>query len=281
MTMLAETVDIVIGVDTHKHTHTAALVTSTGALLEERTVTTDPRGYAEILGLACARGTHRAWAIEGTGSYGAGLTRFLEERGEQVIELDRPWRAKRRDGAKSDSIDAARAARDALSRTKLSAPRSGAQRAGLAVLLATRRSAVKASADAQRQLQAFVVAALEALAAMFRVGAVFRCSAWLLVSGSIRAGIQRRLPRPPCSARLPIASSSSPPRPRLTRERSRRLFAPFVRSFSKSPASAPSWQRQSCAHGRIPAGAGPKPPSPSSPAFPPSKHRPARPLATA
>ena len=85
-----------------------------------------------------------------------------------MIELDRPWRAKRRDGAKSDSIDAARAARDALSRTKLSAPRSGAQRAGLAVLLATRRSAVKASADAQRQLQAFVVAAPEALAAMFR-----------------------------------------------------------------------------------------------------------------
>jgi hypothetical protein len=169
MTMLSETVDVVIGVDTHKHTHTAAAVTAqTGAFLEERTVPTNPSGYGELLALADAVGGRRAWAIEGTGSYGAGLTRFLAERGERVIELDRPWRAKRRDGAKSDSIDALRAARDALSRTKLAAPRSGSERAVLAVLLAARRSAVQASTDARRQLQAFVVVAPEPLAARFR-----------------------------------------------------------------------------------------------------------------
>ncbi|MGH9045571.1 MAG: transposase [Acidimicrobiales bacterium] len=85
-----------------------------------------------------------------------------------MIELDRPWRSRRRDGAKSDSIDAVRAAREPLGRQKLAEPRSGTERAGLAVLLGARRSAVKASTDAQRQLQAFVVAAPETLAAMFR-----------------------------------------------------------------------------------------------------------------
>jgi transposase len=78
-----------------------------------------------------------------------------------VIELDRPERAKRRNGAKPDPLDAIRAAREALSRAKLGTPRGGGDRQALSVLLATRRSAVNASADAQRQLFSLVIAAPE------------------------------------------------------------------------------------------------------------------------
>ena len=99
------------------------------------------------------------WAIEGTGGYGAGLARLLATHGEWVVELDRPTRPARRHGAKSDPLDAVRAAREALGRAQLAQPRAGGQRAALGVLLAARRSAVAASTGAQRQLQALVVAA--------------------------------------------------------------------------------------------------------------------------
>jgi hypothetical protein len=169
MTMLAEIVDVVIGVDTHKHTHTAAVVMAgTGAAVAEATVATNPDGYLTLLDLAHAQGKLRAWAIEGTGGYGAGLTRFLLEAGEQVIEVDRPERARRRGGAKSDPLDAQRAAREALSRTQLAQPRARGQRAALSVLLVARRSAVEASGDAQRQLDALVVTAPEILRSRFR-----------------------------------------------------------------------------------------------------------------
>ncbi len=153
MTMLAELVDVVIGVDTHKHTHTAAVViAATGAVPEDLTVDTDPGGYAALVALADRHSRLRAWSIEGTGSFGAGLTRFLAARGELVIELDRPNRPARRNGAKSDPLDAVRAGREALAREHLAQPRAAGERAALAVLLAGRRSAVDASAVAQQQL---------------------------------------------------------------------------------------------------------------------------------
>lgn len=169
MTMLAERVEVVVGVDTHKHTHTAAVVTAaTGAVLEHTTQATDPVGYAALVAVADRHPGPRAWAIEGTGGYGAGLARHLAERGEVVIELDRPSRPARRNGAKSDPLDAVRAAREALARPHLAEPRAGGGRAALSVLLAARRSAVEASTTAQRQLHALVVAAPEALRARFR-----------------------------------------------------------------------------------------------------------------
>jgi len=169
MTMLAEVVDVVIGVDTHKHTHTAAVIdATTGAVLDERTVNTDPDGYAELVAMADRHSGLRAWSIEGTGGYGAGLTRHLNRGDELVIELDRPNRPARRNGAKSDPLDAVRAGREALARRHLAHPRTGGERAALSVLLAARRSAVDASTVAQRQLHALVVAAPEALRDRFR-----------------------------------------------------------------------------------------------------------------
>ena len=160
MNMLSEAVDVVIGVDTHKHTHTAAVVrAATGAEIEHRTEPATQAGYAELVAMADEHSTLRVWAIEGTGGYGAGLARHLSEHGEVVIELDRPKRPARRQGAKSDPIDAVRAARDALAREYLGQPRSGGQRAALSVLVTVRALAVDAAGDAQRQLQSLLVAA--------------------------------------------------------------------------------------------------------------------------
>ncbi|MBJ7450538.1 MAG: IS110 family transposase [Blastococcus sp.] len=169
MTMLTELVEVVIGVDTHKHTHTAAVVqAATGAVLAEVTVSADPDGYAELRALAEQHPGVRAWALEGSGGYGAGLARHLADHGELVIELDRPVRPKRRGGAKSDPIDAVRAARDALARTQLAQPKTGAERAALQMHLTARRAAVEAAADAQRQLHALVVTAPERVRGKFR-----------------------------------------------------------------------------------------------------------------
>lgn len=169
MSMLADRVDVVIGVDTHKFTHTAAVVVArTGAAIADRTVATDPDGYLELFELAQAHGDSRAWAIESTGGYGAGLTDFLVEAGELVIELDRPERPRRRGGAKSDQIDAIRAARDAMSREHLGQPRARGQRAALSALLAARRWAVEGSSAAQHQFHALIVTSPEVIRSRFR-----------------------------------------------------------------------------------------------------------------
>jgi transposase len=169
MTSLTDLADVVIGVDTHVRTHSAAVLDArTGAVLEESTVAATPDGYAELLEMLAEHAPGRVWAIEGTGSHGAGLSRFLTERGEVVVELDRPERPTRRHGAKSDPLDAVRAAREALSRERLGTPRAGGDRQALSVLLATRRSAVKAATVAQQQLFSLIVAAPESVRAKFR-----------------------------------------------------------------------------------------------------------------
>jgi transposase len=169
LTDLREVVDVVIGVDTHVHTHSAAVVDArAGGVLDEITVEATADGYAQLVEFADQHPVLRVWAIEGTGGHGAGLTRHLERREEVVVELDRPERAKRRNGAKSDPLDAVRAAREALSRTKLGTPRQGGDRQSLSVLLAARRSAVTACTKAQQQLFSLVIAAPEPIRARFR-----------------------------------------------------------------------------------------------------------------
>ena len=169
MPSLAEVVDVVIGVDTHKHTHTAAVVDAvTGGVLAEITVGTDAGGYDRLLAWAATHAQGRAWALEGAGGYGAGLARHLGAAGEQVVEVDRPARSARRHGAKSDSLDAARAAREALGRAHLAQVKSDGPRGQLAALMAARRSAVEAATLAQRQLHALVTTAPETLRAVFR-----------------------------------------------------------------------------------------------------------------
>ena len=188
LTDLREVVDVVIGVDTHVHTHSAAAVdTATGGVLDEITVEASTEGYAELVEFANNHATLRAWAIEGTGGHGAGLSRHLLEASEIVIELDRPKRAARRNGAKSDPLDAIRAAREALARPRSGTPRSGAERQALSVLLTARRSAINASTEAQQQVFSLVIAAPEPIRARFRgqkVAAMLNTAANLRVHSS-------------------------------------------------------------------------------------------------
>src|SRR4051794_34728880 len=102
--MLAEQVDYVIGVDTHRDQHALAVVVApTGAVVAQRSVAADARGYREAVRFAdrFARGA-RAWAIEGAGHYGAGFTRFLASQGEAVVEVSRSVRAERRGAGQKD-----------------------------------------------------------------------------------------------------------------------------------------------------------------------------------
>jgi transposase len=137
-------------------------------VLATTTVTAGPGGYAQLVALAESHGGLRGWAMEGSGGYGAGLARHLHDRGELVVELDRPVRPVRRAGAKSDVIDAERAARDALSRVRLAAPKTGPQRASLQMLLTARRATVAAASEAAQQLRALVITAPEPVRARFR-----------------------------------------------------------------------------------------------------------------
>jgi hypothetical protein len=164
MARLADQVDHVIGVDTHKASHTAAVVDATGRLVAHATVPADAFGHRRILAFGRTRAAgRRVWAIEGTGSFGAGLTTMLLEQGEWVVEIDRPARPARRTGAKSDELDAERAAREALSREHLAQPRRRGVREAIRVLLRTRQGAVVARTKAICHVKALVVTAPESL----------------------------------------------------------------------------------------------------------------------
>ena len=163
MTMLADGVEFVVGVDTHKQAHTAAMVDRLGGVGETFEFSADPSGYRGALGRVKAHRGVRVWAVEGTGSYGAGLTGFLQAAGEWVVEVERPGRPARRNGAKSDAIDAVRAARQVLASKDLIEPRRGGEREAVRVLLATRNGAVVARTKALNHLQALVVTAPERL----------------------------------------------------------------------------------------------------------------------
>lgn len=159
--MLADELDYVIGVDTHRDGHALAVVAAgSGALvLLEPWLAACPRGYRRLLALARRHGEgRRAFALEGTGSYGAGLARFLAGEGERVYEVERAGRAGRERG-KSDVLDALRAARGLLAQEQGCQPRAGGRRAALQALLRTREGAVGARRAALCQLRALIVTA--------------------------------------------------------------------------------------------------------------------------
>jgi transposase len=163
--MVADEVDYVVGVDTHLEEHVLAVVaTPSGAVVARRAVRANGRGYAAALRFAdeAAAGA-RVCAIEGTGSYGAGLARYLAGRGETVLEISRTPRAERRLRGKDDWLDAARTARAALASDTLALPRSGERREALRLLLIARRSAVDVRREALAQLRGVIVTAPDRL----------------------------------------------------------------------------------------------------------------------
>lgn len=169
MTMLADQVDVVIGADTHRDTHALALLSPAGTLLAATTVANSAAGFAAALAwLGDAIGQHSAAGagagsapaddsaparvvigVEGTRSYGAGLSRAFTAAGYRVVEVERPRRADRAGRGKSDPIDARLAGLAVLRMPadRITQPRADGAREGLRILLAARR-------DLRRQLVA-------------------------------------------------------------------------------------------------------------------------------
>ena len=125
-------VEWVVGGDTHRDWHDLAMTrAATGEIVCQLRIDATPRGYLAAVGWAREHAPgRRLWAIEGTGSYGAGLTRFLVGQGEQVVEAPRPARRDRR-GPKTDQLDAIRAARSALAGGRVATPRAAGKREGV------------------------------------------------------------------------------------------------------------------------------------------------------
>ncbi|WP_425280728.1 IS110 family transposase [Leucobacter coleopterorum] len=169
MTNIAEPCDIYAGVDTHADTHHAAVIDQNGKHLADAQFPTTPAGYVALTAFILMYGILVRVGIEGTSSYGAGLTRHLTSFGHHVIEVIRPNRQLRRMSGKSDPIDAYAAAKTALTETKQPTPKSGDGTVEqIRYLFAARRSAIKARTAAQVQLKSLLVTAPSLLRERFR-----------------------------------------------------------------------------------------------------------------
>jgi transposase len=152
--------EVILGVDTHLDCHVGVVIDALGRVQGTLSIATNAEGYQKLLDWALSFGClHRA-GVEGTGTYGAALTRVLEGRGVRVIEVNRPDRSRRRLRGKSDPTDAESAARSVLAGQAQALPKS---QSGLAEALRTlsvaRRSAVKAKTQAMNQLRSLLVSA--------------------------------------------------------------------------------------------------------------------------
>lgn len=154
--------DVYGGVDTHRDVHVAAVVDTAGRLLGCAPFGTDPAGYEQLESWLRSHGLVVGVGVEGTGSYGAGLTRHLTDAGVKVVEVNRPNRQLRRRRGKTDTVDAENAARAALGGDATTTPKHGnGPVEAIRMLGVVRRSAVKARAQSVNQLHALVVTAPE------------------------------------------------------------------------------------------------------------------------
>jgi transposase len=185
---------VVIGVDTHKHVHVAVALDDIGGRLDTRSFPADRGGYNELLdwaGSFCAK--KLIFAIEGTGSYGAGLTSAIRRRGLGVIEVLRTDRRDRRLRGKSDTLDAENAARSALNGTSTAVPKANdgvvemirqikvakdvAVKARTAAMISLKAVLVTADPELREQLQPLTKMALINRCAGLRPGPVVSVTA--------------------------------------------------------------------------------------------------------
>ena len=202
-------------------------MTSSAAALATTTAPANRAGYAELLAWAHALGQPVAWGVEGTGSYGVGLARFLTARGQRVLEVNRPDRAARRRRGKSDPVDA-----DAAARTVQAGEATGVPKAQdgvvemLRALRVARQTAVKARTQAINAIKALLVTApaelrepldglanpkLVAAAAALEPGTLTTPTAATMLA--LRGLAQRYSTWTPRSACSPAGWTSSPPGP--------------------------------------------------------------------
>lgn len=156
--------NLVLGVDTHKDFHHAALITQLGKRVDDQRFDATPDGYEELISWATDAGFVVVAGIEGTGSYGAGLTLRLQRRGIDVIDVIAPDKQSRRLRGKTDQLDAYSAARAVLAGLADTVPkvRTGFVEA-LRTLRTTRQMAVKQRTETINQLQGLLVSAPEEL----------------------------------------------------------------------------------------------------------------------
>ena len=152
MTMLAETVDAVIGIDTHRDSHEVEIADPAGRPIAAMRIGNDSAGCARLLAVIAKTvpGPRVAVSIEGSRSYGIGLARALAAAGLLVIECERPARKRRRGMGKSDPIDAHLAVLAALrlDTARVPVPRADGDREALRILLVARQE-IRAARNAQ------------------------------------------------------------------------------------------------------------------------------------
>ncbi|UKA56883.1 IS110 family transposase [Arthrobacter sp. FW306-2-2C-D06B] len=160
---------VIAGIDTHADTHHVAVISETGQHLADREFLAVGSGYRKIVEFIIGFGPVVAVGVEGTGSYGAELSRVLSREGIQVLEVMRPNRQGRRLKGKSDPLDAYQAAESALAGRGTATPkaRDGAVES-LRVLRSERSTAMRARVAVMNQIQSFLVSAPEPLRAKYR-----------------------------------------------------------------------------------------------------------------
>jgi transposase len=161
MTIVGTDPDAVFGgVDTHADLHVAAVVNHVGGVLGVESFATTTAGYRWLLSWLRSFGELTLVGVEGTGSYGVGVARYLQRAGIDVVEVDRPNRQTRHRQGKSDPVDAVAAARAALSGVARGLPKSrDGNVEAIRVLMISRRSAVDARIETLNQLRHLVFTA--------------------------------------------------------------------------------------------------------------------------
>ena len=173
---------VVVGVDTHKYVHVAVAIDDLGAVLEARSFAADSGGYVQLLDWAAGLGGKLTFAIEGTGSYGAGLTSAVRRRDIGVVEVMRTDRRDRRLRGKSDTLDAENAARAVLAGHANAVPKSAD---GVVEMIrqvkVAKDVAVKARTAAMISLKQVIVNAppqlREELQPLSKMALIYRCAA--------------------------------------------------------------------------------------------------------
>jgi transposase len=155
---------VIGGVDTHKDLHVAAVVDDQDRVLETRSFATTRQGYRQMLAWMRSFGDLRRIGIESTGSYGAGLLRFMQAAGIEILEVTTPDKHDRRRCGKNDDLDAQNAAHAAFAGKRTVTPRSrDGMVESLRVLTVCRKTAVAARRVALQIIQTTIVCAPDAL----------------------------------------------------------------------------------------------------------------------
>ncbi len=174
---------VVGGVDTHKDLHVAAVVDEQDRVLATASFATTRQGYRQMLAWMRSFGEVQRVGVESTGSYGAGLLRFLQQAGVEVLEVTTPDVQDRHRRGKNDDLDAQSAAHAAFAGKRTVTPRSrNGMIEALRVLNACRKTAVSARRVALQMIQNTIVCApdglREALRRMTRMQLVRTLAAW-------------------------------------------------------------------------------------------------------